>query len=50
MIDPTTIALSQIAAQRGDVEANIQKHLRMIDSACCHRSAFIVFPELSLTG
>ena len=44
------IALAQIAAQRGDIEANIQKHLRMIDIACCHKSAFIVFPELSLTG
>jgi predicted amidohydrolase len=45
-----TIALAQIAAQKGDIEANIQTHLRMIDSACRHESAFIVFPELSLTG
>jgi predicted amidohydrolase len=50
MNEITTIALAQIAAQKGDVEANIQKHLRMIDIACCQESAFIVFPELSLTG
>jgi predicted amidohydrolase len=50
MNDITTIALAQIAAQKGDVEGNIQKHLRMIDIACCQESTFIVFPELSLTG
>jgi predicted amidohydrolase len=46
----TTIALAQIAAEKGDIEANIQKHLQMIDIASRHESAFIVFPELSLTG
>jgi predicted amidohydrolase len=50
MTEITSIALAQIAVQKGDVDANINKHLRMIDIACFHRSAFIIFPELSLTG
>jgi predicted amidohydrolase len=50
MTEATKIALAQIAVEKGDVNANIKKHLRMIDIAYCHKSSFIVFPELSLTG
>jgi len=50
MTDVMTVALAQIAAHKGDVEANIRTHLRMIDLARTHESDFIVFPELSLTG
>lgn len=50
MADKVTIALAQISAQKGDVEANIQTHIRMIEIAHNHKSDFIIFPELSLTG
>jgi predicted amidohydrolase len=46
----TTIALAQISSQKGDINANIHTHLRMIDIAHSQKSDFIVFPELSLTG
>jgi predicted amidohydrolase len=49
-MDAMTIALAQIAAKKGDVEANIQTHLRMIEIAHSYKSDLIVFPELSLTG
>jgi predicted amidohydrolase len=50
MTDRTTIALAQMAAQKGDVEANILTHLRLLDIAHKHKSDLIIFPELSLTG
>jgi predicted amidohydrolase len=43
------IALAQFNTKLGDVHANLQKHLELIEEA--HQGAdLIVFPELSLTG
>jgi predicted amidohydrolase len=50
MAEEVTFALAQISAQKGDVAANIQTHLRMIEIAHNYKSDFIIFPELSLTG
>jgi len=50
MAEEVTIALAQISAQKGDVEANIRTHLRMIGIAQNHKSDFIIFPESSLAG
>ncbi|MEM6320622.1 MAG: carbon-nitrogen hydrolase family protein [Bacteroidota bacterium] len=45
-----TIALAQIASLKGDIAANITKHLTFIDQAVTKQADFIVFPELSLTN
>jgi predicted amidohydrolase len=45
-----TIALAQINTCLGDVEANLEKHLNLVDSARADGADLLVFPELSLTG
>ena len=45
-----TLALAQINTRLGVVEANLEKHLQMIDEAVVSGADLIVFPELSLTG
>jgi predicted amidohydrolase len=50
MHDDTVVALAQIAVQKGNIAANIQKHLQMMELASRHDATFIAFPELSLTG
>jgi predicted amidohydrolase len=44
------IALAQINTKLGDVEANLEKHLRMAHEAFKHEADLLIFPELSLTG
>jgi len=44
------IALAQIDAKLGDVEANVEKHLELINAAQSENTHLIIFPELSLTG
>jgi NAD+ synthase (glutamine-hydrolysing) len=44
------IALAQINTHLGDVQANLQKHLELIQQAKSAGSQLIVFPELSMTG
>lgn len=44
------LALAQINTVLGDVEKNLQKHLKLIDQAREKKADLIVFPELSLTG
>jgi predicted amidohydrolase len=44
------ITLVQIEAIPGNVEKNIEKHLRFIERAAAHQPDLIAFPELSLTG
>ena len=44
------LALSQISTVLGDVQANLNKHLQIIDQACEDNVDLLVFPELSLTG
>ena len=45
-----TIALAQINTRLGDVEANLEKHLSLVDTARADGADLLVFPELSLTG
>jgi len=45
-----TIALAQINTKLGDVPANLEKHLAIIDRAHSSGADLLVFPELSLTG
>ena len=45
-----TLALAQIATHLGDVKANLDKHLDLIQQAKAQKADLIVFPELSLTG
>lgn len=44
------IAIAQLRPRRGDIEANITAHQRMIKMAVSKKADMIVFPELSLTG
>ena len=44
------IAAAQLCSIAGDVEANLVKHLAMVDEAAASGAALIFFPELSLTG
>ena len=44
------LALSQISTVLGDVQANLNKHLKIIDQAYAEHVDLLVFPELSLTG
>ena len=44
------IALAQINTRLGDVNANLEKHLELIQQAENSGADLIVFPELSLTG
>ncbi len=44
------IAVAQIQAERGNIQANIKKHLEIIQLAITKDVDLIVFPELSLTG
>ena len=44
------LALAQINTALGDVQANLDKHLRIIAEAKKGDADLIVFPELSLTG
>lgn len=45
-----TVALAQINTRLGDVEANLEKHLNLVDTARADGADLLVFPELSLTG
>ena len=45
-----TLALAQINTRLGDVEANLEKHLKLIDEARGRGADLVLFPELSLTG
>lgn len=44
------IAAAQVAAVRGDIEANVATHAAAIAAAARHGVSVLVFPELSLTG
>jgi predicted amidohydrolase len=45
-----SIAAAQLAAVRGDVECNLENHVRTIGAAARQGVQVLVFPELSLTG
>lgn len=44
------LALAQINTMLGDVNANLQKHLSLVDQANAKGADLLIFPELSLTG
>jgi len=44
------IALAQINTKLGNIQANLEKHLTLIDQAKAAGADLLVFPELSLTG
>jgi predicted amidohydrolase len=45
-----TIGLAQVSPCLGDVQANLDKHLRFIEQAAGQGVELLMFPELSLTG
>lgn len=49
-MEKTIIALAQSASTRGDIEANLRKHLDFTAMAAEKGAQLVVFPELSLTG
>lgn len=40
----------QLASLKGEVSANLQRHLACIEQAAALGAELVVFPELSLTG
>jgi predicted amidohydrolase len=44
------VALAQMAPRLGDVDANLDRHLELIEQAAGGGASLVVFPELSLTG
>jgi predicted amidohydrolase len=44
------LAAAQTVPVRGDIEANVAEHLRLVRAAAAERAQVLVFPELSLTG
>jgi NAD+ synthase (glutamine-hydrolysing) len=49
-MQPYTVALAQINAKLGDVEANLARHLDYVEQAREAGTSLLIFPELSLTG
>src|SRR4030088_1104557 len=45
-----SLAAAQTIPKRGDVEANLEGHIRLIHAAAEGQAQVLVFPELSLTG
>jgi predicted amidohydrolase len=45
-----SIAAAQTIPRRGDVEANVEGHVRLVHAAAEEQARVLVFPELSLTG
>jgi predicted amidohydrolase len=45
-----SLALAQINTRLGDVGANLEKHLTLVQEARASEADLIIFPELSLTG
>lgn len=44
------ICIAQTQSLKGEVQANIQNHLRIIQEAISFEADLVVFPELSITG
>lgn len=45
-----SIAVAQTTPRRGDVDANVEQHVRLVRAAGREQAQVLVFPELSLTG
>ena len=50
MTPSLSLAVAQTVPCRGDVDANVAQHLRLVEAAAGAGAQAIVFPELSLTG
>lgn len=50
MTGARSLAAAQTIPKRGDVEANLEGHIRLIQAAADAQVRVLVFPELSLTG
>lgn len=50
MTAPRSIGVAQTCPVPGDVEANLEEHLRLVSLASSRGARVLVFPELSLTG
>ncbi len=48
--DTLRVGAAQINATLGDIDANLERHLEIIDEARDQKLELLVFPELSLTG
>lgn len=44
------VALGQVAPRLGDVAANLEQHLSMLESARAQDAQLVLFPELSMAG
>jgi predicted amidohydrolase len=49
-IDRRSIAVAQSCPVKGDVDANLEEHLRLAGCAASEGAQLVLFPELSLTG
>lgn len=47
---PRSISVAQTRPVKGDVEANLDEHLRLTEVAKAEGAQVVVFPELSLTA
>jgi predicted amidohydrolase len=47
---PRSIAVAQTCPVKGDVDANLEDHLRLAGCAASEGAQLVLFPELSLTG
>lgn len=45
-----SLAAAQTIPTRGDIDANVEHHARLVHAAAEERARMLVFPELSLTG
>ena len=45
-----SVAAAQTIPKRGDVDANVEGHVRLINAAAEEQARVLLFPELSLTG
>ena len=50
MSSARAIAAAQTVSVRGDVDANVERHLQLVPVAAEEQAQVLVFPELSLTG
>lgn len=48
--DPLSLGLAQIGSVAGDFEANMARHLLVVEEAAAAGVGVLIFPELSLTG
>ncbi|MGH7713197.1 MAG: carbon-nitrogen hydrolase family protein [Gemmatimonadaceae bacterium] len=50
MTHARSVAAAQTIPIRGDVDANVEQHVRLVHAAAEEQAEVLVFPELSLTG